>query len=71
MEKHILYEYTWCDYLTPCPHGNDCFVGDYDCFMCKHFVNDSAQSAVNDCRKNDDYSKYTKVYQSYLICNHE
>ena len=27
----ITYERTWCDYLTPCPHGNDCMVGDEDC----------------------------------------
>lgn len=34
----IEFEYTWCDYLTPCPHGRDCFVGDFDCSICPHFV---------------------------------
>ena len=29
MANKIEYEFTWCDFLTPCPNGMDCMVGDY------------------------------------------
>ena len=38
MFKEIIGISTWCDYLTPCPNGKDCMVGDFDCSQCKHFV---------------------------------
>lgn len=34
--KIIKYEFTWCDYLTPCPHNNDIMIGSYECESCKH-----------------------------------
>lgn len=68
MGKKIKFEYTWCDYLTPCPHGRDCFVGDYDCSICpfceKYIVNKTPNAST----KIDDYGKYCKVYSGEITC---
>lgn len=30
-------EFSWCEYLTPCPYGKDCMVGDFECCCsCEH-----------------------------------
>ena len=61
----IEFEYTWCDYLTPCPHGRDCFVGDYDCSTCEFCGEIKTLSSTDDSL---NYSKYVKVYKGYIKC---
>ena len=66
---NINYEYTWCEYLTPCPHGRDCFVGDYDCHICPLFVGINTLPDVDDSPL--DYGKYVKVYKGIIKCKKE
>ena len=69
MGMKIEFEYTWCDYLTPCPYGRDCFVGDFDCSICPHFVALTKTSNVKD--KIGDYGKYCKVYVGQIFCKYK
>lgn len=64
----IEFEYTWCEYLTPCPHGRDCFVGDFDCSICPHFVKIVPQITPPINNKNGDYGKYCVVFVGKIIC---
>ena len=63
----IDFEYTWCDYLTPCPHGRDCFVGDFECSICPHFVDIVSLPIIDN--KAGDYSRYCKTMKGQIICN--
>ena len=40
------YNFSWCDFLTPCPHHKDCCVGDYDCLNCEFFVKNNIIKSV-------------------------
>ena len=62
---NINYEYTWCEYLTPCPHGRDCFVGDYDCSICE-YNNGNNTSPIDDIFT--DYGKYSRIYKGCIKC---
>ena len=68
MEKTILYQSNWCDYFTPCPHGKECCVGDYDCVTCEHFVKHILIGEMPSDIKND-YKRYFKIYNGQIICN--
>lgn len=70
---NIEFEYTWCEYLTPCPNGRDCFVGDFDCSICPHFVNLIAtnKSAEESESVAGDYSKYCKVFTGEISCKYK
>lgn len=66
----IKYKFNWCDFLTPCPHGKDCCVGDFDCHTCKHFVN----SIIDPCDEEPpytptEYKKYTEISTGTVTCN--
>ena len=66
----IEFEYTWCEYLTPCPNGRDCFVGDFDCSICPHFdtINEVSKKVE---KKVGDYSRYCKTLVGQLVCKCE
>ena len=69
MGKKIEFEYTWCEYLTPCPNGRDCFVGDFDCSICPHFgklieVSKKVEEKIG------DYSRYCKTHSGQIICKY-
>lgn len=49
------YKFSWCDFLTPCPHHKDCCVGDYDCQQCEFFVK-------NEIIKSVTFDPYYKGY---------
>ena len=68
MENVITYKFNWCEYLTPCPHGNDCYVGDYDCAHCSNFVkhvwmNNIPYNNIN------DHSRYFRTSSGQIICS--
>ena len=65
----INYEYTWCNYLTPCPYRKDCYVGDYDCSICEFFGGNNSLPTVDDNPL--DYGKYIKIYKGCIKCNKE
>lgn len=67
----IKFEYTWCEYLTPCPHGRDCFVGDYDCSVCTHFGEIVPILPTDDDSEMGDYKKYAKTFVGEIICKKE
>lgn len=67
MANKIKFEYTWCDYLTPCPHGRDCFVGDFDCSICSHFA-EIVPLLPMEKEKIGDYKKYSKIFKGEIIC---
>jgi C4-type Zn-finger protein len=37
MSKNMIFERTWCDYLTPCPYINNIEIGSYECSTCGYF----------------------------------
>lgn len=58
------YNFSWCDFLTPCPHNKGCCVGDYDCLQCKFFVkNEITEQVTIDC-----YKDYFNVGKGIVIC---
>lgn len=58
--KEIDFEYTWCDYLTPCPYNNDINVGSYECQeKCEYCAKNIISNPI-------DYKKYSPCdYQIY------
>lgn len=71
MENTITYEFGWCDFFTPCPHGKDCFVGDYDCCHCKHHVKQLCIDGEinNPIDSTIDYGRYFQTFKGQIICN--
>ena len=73
MGKEIIGLSTWCDFLTPCPNGNDCMVGDFDCSQCEHFV--GSKNIEHNCSINvspsDEsyYNKYLMLNKEIIRCN--
>lgn len=63
MKDKIYYERTWCDFLTPCPHGKNCLVGDYDCSICKCFNGYIDEEPLN-------VGEYFKVIKGSILCNY-
>ena len=72
MFKEIIGISTWCDYLTPCPNGKDCMVGDFDCSQCKHF--NGIKRIEHNCSINvspiDEsyYNKYLMLTKTIVKC---
>ena len=64
------FEYTWCDYLTPCPEREeeDVCIGDYDCTQCKHFVSMSVERGLSGGIPPFDYSLYVDVGRGTVKC---
>ena len=67
-EHNVDYKYTWCEFLTPCPHGRDCFVGDFDCSVCAFFVKVNPINATQNSETKIDYSRYSKIYKGQILC---
>lgn len=64
----ITYERTWCDYLTPCPHGNDCKVGDEDCVNnCGYCVGSVIEEPEKEYAPGD-YHRYTDITKGQITC---
>jgi hypothetical protein len=59
------YEYTWCDFLTPCPH-KDCEVGSYECHTCENFINATLLS--DEISKADGYKRYVMINKGIVTC---
>lgn len=58
------YNFSWCDFLTPCPHHKDCCVGDYDCLNCEFFIkNEITEQVTIDC-----YKDYFNVGKGIVTC---
>ena len=72
MFKEIIGISTWCDYLTPCPNGKDCMVGDFDCSQCEHF--NGIKNVEHNCSINvspiDEsyYNKYLMLTKTIVKC---
>lgn len=64
MNNKFEYNFSWCDFLTPCPHHKDCYVGDYDCLRCKFFVKNDIikQVTVN------SYKDYFNIGTGIITC---
>ena len=69
MFKNIEFEYTWCDYLTPCPHRENIEVGGFDCSECRYFISSRSESSRYNSG-NDNYKKYTEVLKGVVFCAH-
>lgn len=69
MCKVLEYEFNWCDFFTPCPHGKDCFVGDYDCTTCPNYDHHVSERETKINNNNLDYKKYFITYKDHIICN--
>ena len=66
----ITYEKTWCDYLTPCPHGRDYMVGDFDCvkscgWCAGHIIEEPEKEY-----KPGDYHRYTDITKGQITCKY-
>lgn len=64
---NIPFEFTWCDYLTPCPHRPNIMVGDYDCCNCANYVSSRQESFKYD-KQNDNYKNYGLVLSGVVFC---
>lgn len=64
---NINYDFTWCDFLTPCPYGKDCMVGDYDCSICEYYNGNNTLPIIDDVLT--DYGKYSRIYKGCIKCN--
>lgn len=63
----IDYEFTWCDFLTPCPYGKNCMVGDYDCMQCENFKSHGIYKSISiDGTKS--YKSYFDVGSGFVVC---
>lgn len=67
--KALTFEYTWCDYLTPCPHRENIEIGCFDCYDCKYYVSSSIDGTTNE-DKTSDYKKYIKIMKGVVFCAH-
>ena len=67
VKNQITYEFTWCDFLTPCPHGNNCMVGDHDCMICKHFYSNEILKSIHPCGM-ESYSTYFDIGVGIIKC---
>ena len=65
--KELMFEFTWCDYLTPCPFRKDVFIGDYDCTICPKFISINIEKGING--STIDYKRYADVGQGVVTCN--
>lgn len=64
MNNNFEYNFSWCDFLTPCPHHKDCCVGDYDCLNCEFFVkNDITEQVII-----DGYKDYFNIGKGIVTC---
>ena len=66
--KTMPFEFTWCDYLTPCPHKKDVMIGDYDCSECEYHIAVKQNNLI--CDASNSYSKYSKVANGVVFCAH-
>lgn len=57
-------EFTWCEFLTPCPRGKDCMVGDYDCSQCDFCQERYVHKGL------DRMPYYTSVGEFEIECNY-
>lgn len=58
------YNFSLFDFLTPCPHHKDCYVGDYYCFNCEFFVKDEITEKVTiNC-----YKDYFNIGKGIVTC---
>lgn len=64
MNNKFEYNFSWCDFLTPCPHHKDCCVGDYDCLNCKFFIKNEITKQVTI----DDYKDYFNIGSGIVTC---
>ena len=64
---HIDYEFTWCDFLTPCPHGKDCMVGDYDCMQCENFKSHGVYKSIK-VDGTESYNTYFNIGSGWINC---
>ena len=58
------YNFSWCDFLTPCPHHKDCCIGDYDCLNCEFFVKNDITEQVTI----DGYKDYFNIGKGVVTC---
>lgn len=63
----IDYEFTWCDFLTPCPYGKNCMVGDYDCMQCENFKSHGIYKSISVDGTNP-YKSYFDVGSGFVVC---
>ena len=64
------FEFNWCEYLTPCPNGQDCMVGEYECqCQCKHFVSSKIIEDLQNENGVKNMKRYFEVGKGKLICN--
>ena len=63
----IDYEFTWCDFLTPCPCGKDCMVGDYECTQCHNFKSHEIYKNIV-VNGTETYNSYFDVGAGYVEC---
>jgi hypothetical protein len=66
MANKIPFTFTWCDYLTPCPHNENVCVGDYDCFSCKYF---DKMMITQDIERCGGYEQYCLQGTGFVVCN--
>lgn len=64
---YIDYEFTWCDFLTPCPYGKDCMVGDYDCQQCENFKSHGIHKAIS-INGTESYNSYFNIGSGWIKC---
>ena len=67
--KTLTFEYTWCDYLTLCPHRENIEIGCFDCYDCKYYVSSSIDGTTNE-DKTSVYKKYIKIMKGVVFCAH-
>lgn len=67
---NVDYEFTWCDFLTPCPHGKDCLVGDFCCTQCEYFKSHGIHKNIV-VNGTESYKSYFDVGTGWVNCEYE
>lgn len=62
----VYFEFSWCDYLTPCQYKEGVDVGSYDCSCCEFF---SRMEITKDIFPPADYARYCAKGKGFVCCN--
>lgn len=70
----IIFEYTWCDYLTRCPHYKRIDVGSFDCRCCDHYCGSrfDIENKEIEIKKlsHSHYKRYATRFKGIVYCKY-
>lgn len=63
----MIFEYNWCDYLTPCPYKN-CEIGSYDCSQCENFIEFEELDNSETNYDSNNYKRFFIIKKGVVNC---